>query len=1024
MLLRILIVEDCLEDRVTYVRYLSKDCQVTYQFIEAETLKEGLNKYRESIPDLVLIDYLLPDGTGLEFVEQLKIQYETLDCPIIVLTGEGNVQIAVELMKAGVQDYFIKSSIKDNLFREKIKTTIKEFKLSKEIQRYKIERDFLSTISMRIRQSVSLKEVLASTVSEVREFLKAERVIIYQFQPDMSGWIVSESFVPPWTSCLNLQIEDTCFQNNRGGSYQTGKIRAINDVEKAGLSECHLTLLARFEIKANLVVPLIISEQQNNDTRQNELWGLLVVHQCSSPRQWQDLEVEFLRQLSIQLGIAIQQAQLYDQLKQKVAQQTAELIERRQMEAALKKSEEKFRQIAETINEVFWIASSTLDKVLYVNPAYEKIWGKSSQDLYDNPYQWLEAIHLHEQQHVRDLFFSNIISKESEIEYRIIRSNGETRWIHDRRFPVYNLAGEVERIIGIALDITERKRLEDALFQEKEIAQMTLQSIGDCVVTTDSVGRVTYLNPVAERLLELTSAQAQGRYLSEIFYFIDEISRKPVENPLVKVLTNQTVVKLSNQTLLISHNQKEYAIQDSVAPILDRSGILRGAVFVLNDVTEYRALSRQLKHQAERDSLTGLFNRFYLEGKLSQLLAELASDSTQEHILCYLDLDHFKVVNDTCGHAAGDELLRQLSLILQQQVRTSDILARLGGDEFALLLCHCSLENAYQVAKAILHAVQDFQFVSQDKTFRVGVSIGVVAINSTTLNLSTILSRADAACYAAKEAGRNRIHVYYDDDDNLTQMRRQRQWVVEIRQAIQQGRFRLYKQLISPTISHTPDFPSRYEILVRIVSPEGEIIPPMAFIPAAERYGLMPEIDRAVISLLFEYITDSFVCDERPISTIYMINLSGASIGDTHFLDFLVEQLSANAIAPESICFEITETVAISNFSVAVNLIQRLKRLGCQFALDDFGSGMCSFNYLKSLPVDYVKIDGSFVQDILSDPLDFLIVESINKIANLMNIQTIAESVETQEIRKRLQEIGIDYVQGYAIAPVTPLEET
>ncbi|MEB3337520.1 MAG: EAL domain-containing protein [Leptolyngbyaceae bacterium] len=570
------------------------------------------------------------------------------------------------------------------------------------------------------------------------------------------------------------------------------------------------------------------------------------------------------------------------------------------------------------------------------------------------------------------------------------------------------------------------KKSQAALFQEKEMAQITLQSIGDAVITTNALGYVESLNPVAEKLTGWTFQEARGLPLSNVFTIIHKITREPAKSPVEIVLREGRSAHLAPHTLLISQDGSEFAIDDSAAPIYGKDGQLLGAVLVFRDVTQERQMADQLSWQANHDALTGLFNRRAFERLLEKLLA-LDADHRQPHVLCYIDLDRFKVINDSCGHRAGDELLCQISSLFQGEIRKTDILARLGGDEFGLLLYQCPLEKAYEIATTIRDKVQAFRFVWQENTFTLGASIGLAAIKSKHQKLSSILSAADAACYEAKNKGRNRVCIYQVSSNALTEQPGEGRWVTRITRALKDNNFRLYYQPITSIQFEKATF-KHYEILLRMIDQQGQVISPADFIPVAERYSLMPAIDRWVIHTLFASYKEAFqqlgnhgVAPDHACGCIYAVNLSGASLNDDQFTDFLKEQFACWQVPPQTICFEITETIAIVNLSKASQFIGDLKRLGCRFALDDFGRGMSSFAYLKNLPVDYIKIDGGFVKDIDHDLVAQTIVEGISRIAQVMGMQTIAEFVENDTILARVKDLGINYAQGYAIAKPTPL---
>ncbi|OOG25056.1 diguanylate cyclase [Thioalkalivibrio denitrificans] len=557
-------------------------------------------------------------------------------------------------------------------------------------------------------------------------------------------------------------------------------------------------------------------------------------------------------------------------------------------------------------------------------------------------------------------------------------------------------------------------RIESDLFREKERAQVTLHAIGDAVITTDTRGLVEYLNPVAEHLTGWPAALARGRSLAEVFRIVREGTGEPLTHHLVHGLPDGTASSLNQGAILISRDGRESAIEEVSAPIRDRTGQAIGAALVFRDVTKAREMARRLSWAATHDSLTGLVNRSEFERRLD-LLVTTAHQEGRQHAILYLDLDQFKVVNDTCGHGAGDDLLRQLSQRLQAPLRENDTLARLGGDEFGVLLEGCPLERAREIAESLRGAVSDFRFRWQEKVFTVGASIGVAAITEAQTTAAGIMSDADAACYLAKEQGRNRIHVIRAGDDELARRQGEMNWVQRINQALEEDRLVLYQQQIVPVNSggetHT-------EILVRMIGEGGAIIPPNAFIPAAERYGLMPAIDRWVVSGVLRYLRTPHA--ER--FARYAINLSGQSVCDRALLDFIVGALEESGVEPSRVCFEITETAAVANIDSASRFISVLSGMGCRFALDDFGTGMSSFGYLRQLKVDYLKIDGSFVRDMAEDRINRAMVESIDHIGHIMGIETVAECVADAKLLDHLRVIGVDYAQGFGLHLPEPLE--
>jgi diguanylate cyclase (GGDEF)-like protein/PAS domain S-box-containing protein len=572
--------------------------------------------------------------------------------------------------------------------------------------------------------------------------------------------------------------------------------------------------------------------------------------------------------------------------------------------------------------------------------------------------------------------------------------------------------------VQIHAEITEQKRVERELIEEKERAQVTLDSIGDGVITTDVNGIVEYMNPVGETLTGWTQAEARGELLSGIFRVIDEESGKLVPNPVTRCLREGRVIGLSDQSLLISRCGQRFAIQDSAAPIRDAAGEVSGIVLTFNDVTETRRMAQQMAHQATHDPLTGLVNRRDFERRLEHARRSAASHGLQ-HALCYLDLDRFKIVNDTAGHAAGDELLKQVAEILRGQIRGRDTLARVGGDEFSLLLENCELEKATEIGRSLMDSIREFRFLWEGRTFEIGVSIGIVPTDKNDESVVELLSKADIACYTAKDLGRNRIHVYQPKDSQTARRHIEIRRAADLSDALNEERFRLYSQPICPLKSALGDR-QHFELLLRLLDNDGKIVLPGAFIPAAERYGLMPAVDRWTIGTAFGLYHHSFPGNG---AASIAINLSGSTLNDDTLLDFVKQQLKQSCIPPGRICFEITETAAISNLTRATRFIAAMKGLGCRFALDDFGSGLSSFTYLKNLPVDYLKIDGSFVRDMVEDPIDHAMVAAINEVGHIMGIQTIAEFACTESVVGELRKLGVDYAQGHALGYPCPIEK-
>ncbi|MDO9425136.1 MAG: EAL domain-containing protein [Methylobacter sp.] len=526
-------------------------------------------------------------------------------------------------------------------------------------------------------------------------------------------------------------------------------------------------------------------------------------------------------------------------------------------------------------------------------------------------------------------------------------------------------------------------------------------------------GRILSVNRTGARYLGLSVDEVQG---CSIFDFIhrDDL---PIMHDLVACCLTRPLLVYKQELRQICNKGRIIWVR-ATARLVEAEYQQSSLLLVGEDITEARLLSENIAYQASHDALTGLANRSQFDSYIKQAVA-LAYADNSEHILCYLDLDQFKVVNDTCGHLAGDELLRQLGELLRKHTRKQDFVARLGGDEFGVLMINCSLNEAFRACENLRDLVKDFRFGWEDRGFTIGVSIGISAINGSSGNAVDLLKEADAACYAAKDNGRNRVHVFSPDDEELAMRQGEMQWVEKIRQGLEKNRFYLYGQPIVAIAHHEEGL--HFEALVRYQDDDGRIIPPGAFLPAAERYNLAPALDRWVISHLFEWIaTKPDFLDKLSLCSI---NLSGLSMSDETMPAFLAEQFSKWEIPAHKICFEVTETAAIANLSHAIQFITQLKERGCLFSLDDFGSGLSSFAYLKNLPVDFLKIDGLFVKDILDDKVDLAMVKSINEVGQVMGKKTIAEFVENEKIFNLLNVLGVDYAQGYGIGKPVPLDE-
>jgi diguanylate cyclase (GGDEF)-like protein/PAS domain S-box-containing protein len=562
--------------------------------------------------------------------------------------------------------------------------------------------------------------------------------------------------------------------------------------------------------------------------------------------------------------------------------------------------------------------------------------------------------------------------------------------------------------------IAEKLLSRQALTLEKERLSVTLQSIADAVITTDTEGLITYMNPVAEHMTGWPFADAAGQPLRAVFDIINESDREIAYDPVTAVLSPGPITGLAQHTILRQRGGLRFAIEDSAAPILNADNNIIGIVLVFHDVTEAQKLAIKMSHRATHDALTGLINRHEFEHRL-KLALDSAKERNEQHTLLYLDLDRFKIVNDTCGHEAGDELLRQLTMLLQARLRKSDTLARLGGDEFGVLLEGSPTQPAEKIANALRKTVRDFNFTWNNKIFPIGMSIGLVPIDSRSTTLHNVLAMADAACYIAKGKGRDQVHVYSSQDSELLSGYRDAGWTERIRQALDQNRLTLFAQKI--VALERPDGEAvQYELLLRMEDSDGQLLAPMAFIPAAERFGLMPEIDRWVISAALAGVVRA----DDTGAPIYSINLSGATICDETFLPFLRAAFARCDVPPARICFEISEANAITHLSKAILLMHELKAIGCQLALDDFHSGVSAFASIRQLPIDYLKLDGTVIKEILEDPVRAAMLAAVRHVSRVIGNKLIAEQVENVALLEQLRLIGVDYAQGCAIEAPRP----
>ena len=556
----------------------------------------------------------------------------------------------------------------------------------------------------------------------------------------------------------------------------------------------------------------------------------------------------------------------------------------------------------------------------------------------------------------------------------------------------------------------ETSELAQRLGLAKRRFQLTLASIGDAVITTGPDARVEYMNRAAEQLTGWTAEQASGRHLTSVLALVDSAPGQALTVLIETCLARGAPVNRDEDARLLPRggDGEERLVQIGISPLQDDPGEVRGLVAVIRDVTELRGMARQVRHQGLYDTLTGLPNRPGFQAVLREVLADHAR-SEQPAVMCWFDLDRFKLVNDACGHAAGDEMLRQIAGQMLVQLPEGATLARMGGDEFALLLPGYDLDQATALAEGIRDEIARFRFPWADRVFNPGVSVGVVTV-SVRDGVGAILAAADTACYIAKEQGSNRVHVADPDDITLSDRHGQVEWAAKVQNALDEDRFRLRYQRLEAL---QPDLPTKVEFLLTMIDDDGTLAGPAQFLPAAERFGLMPALDRHVVHMAMNVVVQC----PRELAGVeqFAINLSGQSINDPEFLGFVLEAVRETGVDPTRLCFEITETAVISNMTRAQAFIARLREQGCRFSLDDFGSGLSSFGYLRALPVDCLKIDGQFVRNLATDQVDQSMVRCINQVGHTMGMLTVAEFVEDAAALERVRALGVDYAPGYAV---------
>ena len=598
------------------------------------------------------------------------------------------------------------------------------------------------------------------------------------------------------------------------------------------------------------------------------------------------------------------------------------------------------------------------------------------------------------------------------IEMQLINGNQTGLWVEAQSSNI-EFRGH-RAILTVARDVSHRKSLEVTLSRSKRQAQYTLESISEGVITTDNDGRIDYMNLAAEALTGTNRDDAAGHRVGELFSLVDDADRRPLGDPVERCLAMRRRVNMGRRAVMVSADgEQEHSVEITASPVRGPSNSISGTVVVFHDVSELRGLTRKMSYQATHDPLTGLINRREFERRLDEAMDTAHADEAV-HIVFYMDLDRFKAVNDSCGHLAGDNMLREVATLIKDQVRDSDFVGRLGGDEFGALLIGCPIEKARKIATDICNAVADYRFVWKDKIFNIGISVGLIEVSHTSGTLQDVMSAADSACYMAKQQGRGQVHVYSARDEAVARERGDIQWLRQLQTALHEDSFELAVQPIISMSGKADSGPS-VEVLIRLNDGQSRATNSAEFLRPAERYQMMPQIDRWVINASLAAISSGEI--KLPAHRSCAINLSGQTLGDEAFLGFVVDSLDRSGVAPSSICFEVTEAAILSNVQHAQRFIEVLHGIGCEFSLDDFGSGLGSFSSLKHLPIDYLKIDGTYTRNLRSDLVNQEMVVAMIKLARTMQFRIVAEQVENQEDFDWLRDAGVDFVQGHFVEP-------
>lgn len=1042
--IRLLLVEDDQIDRLACRRALANHPDYDFELIEAETGREGVMQARAHHPDLVLLDYHLPDLDGLDFLAELQREGDEMPVPVMMLTGADSAGVAVEAMRRGARDYLVKD-------RERGYLTL------------------LPAVIERVLREQRLRLDKRAAETRFRTLVEQIPAITYMAAPDASGRLL---YISPQAQNLGYAAEEWL-------GLPHGLLSVVHPDDRARVQAAYAESCAtgqplrceyRVVTRAGETHWLLDEARIVRDVGEAPqcLQGVLI-DITDDKRREAELQAH---RLHLEEMVAERTAQLERQaalLETANLSLTKEVDERRHAEQALRASEARAAGELAAMTNLHALVTrllactdipSALEEILDAAIALTGA-AKGNTQLFDPRLNALtiatqRGFHqdfLDHFRHVRiddDSACSRAMARGERVViedvqadpsyaphraiaaaegYRGVQStplmgrSGELLGMLSTHYPAPLRPSERDlRVLDLyarqAADFIERKRVDEAVRQSEARFRLLLESAGEGIYGLDTEGRCIFVNDAALEMLGYAREELLGLPTHMRIHHSHEDGSPYAEGDCLIYEAFRSGVARRGMIEPLWRKDGSMMIAEYSAYPLREEEVVKGAVLVFRDVTESQALANQLTWQATHDALTGLVNRQEFERRLAHAVESARRDGGV-HALCYLDLDQFKVVNDTCGHAAGDELLRQISALIEGRMRQRDTLARLGGDEFGILLEHCPTDRAMLLALGLRDAVRAFRFNWKGRSFTVGVSIGVAPLTANVESAATAMSAADAACYLAKEQGRNRAHLYQTDDANLAEHRSQMLWVSRLTQALDDDRFRLYYQSIVPLNAGTSARP-HHEVLLRLQETDGRLVEPTVFIPAAERYNLMPAIDRWVLR---EVIRGSAAAQRsatpRPR---FAVNLSGRSLLDERLPEYLEDLLTTCEVPGDMLCLEITEAAAVENLARARQRIAEFKRLGCSVALDHFGSGMSSFTDLRTLSVDFLKIDGAFIRSLAEDRLNRAVAEAINRVAHVMTIQTVAECTETAAAVTVLKELGIDHAQGYVLGMPQPIE--